>query len=471
MRGLAAISAVLACVAASVQPAAAATMRIPAAPVSGPVVAGGEAVWAVARSDEGFDLIAAPSGGPYRVVQRFPSYRDPVGHDVYLVPQLSAAGDRLGLAIDAEPIQFDRYDQDLQPAGADVLIGTAGAPLQSVLQCRPGLPVVTSAAIMQDGIVLPGPDCDAARAGGVALRGDGGDVRPLTPSGSRLRSAGRFAGWIVNGNEVVVYDTAAAAVAYRITGLSTIADWDLQADGKVVLAVTSTPDGRATLRWYSPADPSPHELPVASALSWDVHMSGDRIAYLRGPGYVGYWYYGELGVTDLAGNAHTVANRAIGVAASHPAFSFDGSTATWAAPACSGATLQSASVDAVAGDGPRPRCPLTFRRAPRMVGTGAIRVALRCSGFVLPHCGGSDVKLEATKQHVRLGSDEARFCDRAADVLLTRRGTALVRKLKTLRVRATASTIDSGGKREVRTTTFTLHTRDKVKHRFACEDE
>jgi hypothetical protein len=38
-------------------------------------------------------------------------------------------------------------------------------------------------------------------------------------------------------------------------------------------------------------------------------------------------------------------------------------------------------------------------------------------------------------------------------------------------VRATASTIDSGGKREVRTGTFTLRTRSKAKHFYPCEDE
>src|SRR5436305_6491637 len=130
MRGLAAISAVLACVAAGAASATAATTsRIPAAPVNGPVVADGEAVWATARADAGFDLVEAQPGAASRTVQRFPSYQDESGHSSYLVPQLSSAGGRIGLAIDAGPIPFDRYDTDLGPVGADVLAGPPSAPL------------------------------------------------------------------------------------------------------------------------------------------------------------------------------------------------------------------------------------------------------------------------------------------------------------------------------------------------------
>jgi len=106
-----------------------------------------------------------------------------------------------------------------------------------------------------------------------------------------------------------------------------------------------------------------------------------------------------------------------------------------------------------------------------MLGKNAVRVPLRCSGFVLPDCGGSEVTLVTAKGRVRLGEDYSRSCDQTADILLTRRGRALVRKLKTLRVRATVVAQDSGGKREVRSTTFTLRTGDRVAHPFACEDD
>jgi hypothetical protein len=479
MRLLAITSALVALTGAAPAAAQAATTTpIPAAPFNGPVVAGGEAVWASTRPDAGFTLLAARTGGgPYRTVERFPSYVEPTGHSVYLQPQLSAAGARIGLAIDSEPIPESRYDDYLEPAGADVLAGPPAGPLETVLQCRPGLPVGVTAAVTEHGIALPGPDCDAARASGLALRSDGGDVRPLTPSGTSVRAAGPFAGWLGRDGQVVVYDTDSAAVAYRIDtpSNSRIADWDLQADGKVALALAlpSNTDSRAALAWYSPQDPAPHPLGLPTARAWDLHIAGDRIAYLRahdaniGSGF----YFGDLGVTDLAGHARTISNRAIGVERSHPSLAFDGSSVTWTAPACSGAVLHSQSVDEPPVTGPRPRCPLRFRARPRMLGTSAIRIAVRCTGFVLPSCAESHVKLEAVGRRVTLGSDYTRYCDGTADVLLWRRGRALVRRFKKLRVRATVTTTDTGGAREVRTAKFTLRTRDRIADTSSCEDE
>jgi hypothetical protein len=452
---------------------------ITAAPINGPVVGqGGEALWAVAQPDgEGFTLLAAKPGGPVRTVQGFPTYKTPDGHEVYLSPRLSSAGTRVALAIDEEPIAFDRYDIYEGPAGADVLSGPFGGPLESLLQCRPGIRVAPTAAQTDHGTVMPGPDCDSARAGGLALRGDDGQVRPLTPSGSDAQAAGPFAAWIAHSGEIVVYDTASASVAYRITlprGAQPAA-WDLQDDGKVALALAPDSSHGATLAWYSPDDPAPHPVALPPAQYWDVHIAGDRIAYLRshnGAHYRGY-YFGDLGVADLAGGARTISRRAIGVDGSHPAFGFDGSALAWTGPACSGAVLHSEPVDGSprALEGARPRCPLRFEKRPRLLGKEAIRVHPRCTGFVLPDCFGSDVKLVALKGRLKLGSDETRFCDGAADVGLGRRGKALVRKFKSLRVMATVKTLDADGKLEVRSATFTLRKRDRIRDTSACEDE
>jgi hypothetical protein len=451
---------------------------IPAAPINGPVAGvGGESLWAVAHADfKGFDLLAAKPGGPVRTVRRFPSFVTGDGHDVSLGPQLTSAGGRVALAIVAEPIPQSRYEDYLEPAGVDVLSGPFEGPLEPLLACRPGMPVPPSIALTEHGLVLPGPDCDSARAGGLALRDDDGSLRPLTPSGSRARAAGAFAGWVGRDGEIVVYDTASASVAYRITlppGASLV-DWDLQADGKAALALAPDSSHDATLSWYSPADPSPHPLAVPAARDWGVRMAGDRIGYLRShtPADYGY-YFGDLGVTDLAGQTRTVSKRATGIAGSHWAFDFDGSTVTWTGPACFGAVLHSDPVDGPQRplEGARPHCPLRFVKRPRLLGKDAIRVRPRCSGFVIPNCAGSDVKLVALKSHLKLGSDTMRFCDGAADIFLGPRGKALVRKSKSLRVRATVAVRDADGKLEVRTATFTLRTRDRIRDTSACDDD
>jgi hypothetical protein len=477
MRLLATTSALIAL--AGAVPAAAhagVTTHIPAAPLSGPVVADGQAVWASPRRDEGFNLLAAQPGGPYRTVRRFPSFVEPDNHSVYLAPQLSAAGSRIGLAFDAQPIPFDRYDQYYEPAGADVLAGPPGGPLASVLHCRPGLPAGVTAAATEHGMVLSGPGCDAARASGLALQSDTGanDPRPLTPTGARVRAAGPFVGWLGRKGELVVYDTTTRAVVYSIATPEEgrIADWDLQADGKVALAVAPDRDGPAALAWYSPGEPTPHPLGVPPAYDWDLHFAGDRVGYLRSDRVWGRGYYfGALGATDLTGHTRAISNRAIGVEGWHPSFAFDGTNATWAGPACFGAVLHSQSLDEAPVSEPRPRCPLRFRKRPTMLGKNSIRIPVRCSGFVLPDCSSSRVKLEALKPHVAMGSEDVRYCDLTADVLLSRRGAALVRRFKTLRVRATVTARDTAGAREVRTANFTLKTRHRITDANTCFDE
>jgi hypothetical protein len=272
---------------------------------------------------------------------------------------------------------------------------------------------------------------------------------------------------------VVLFDTSRAAVAYRIDNPSgsSIADWDLQADGKVVLALASDRDHRASLVWYSPDDPAPHPLPLPAAFAWDVHIAGNAIAYLRSTGTPSDWYFGAVGVTDLAGHSHAVANRAIARTQSHSSFAFDGSNVTWAAPACFGATLHSQTADEPAVNTARPTCPLRFASPPRLLSSGIVFVPVRCSGFVLPDCGGSDLTLRSVKQHVLLGDGEVRSCNATADVYLTRRGRALVRRLKRLRVKATTTVYDADRAREVRSTTFTLRTRGPRAHRSSCEDD
>lgn len=454
---------------------AAALTHVRDAPISGPVVAGGEAVWARARADDGFDLLAATMGAQPRTLRSFPSYTARDGHSVYLDPALSAYGDRIALSVAANPIPFSRYEMEFEPTTADVLSGPLAEPLGSVLHCEPGINSGPATAVGERGVIASGPDCDAARAGGLAFTPSGAGPQPLTPNGARPRAAGHFVGWMRSPREVTVYDLDRRAVSYRAQAAGTIRDWDLQSDGKVAISSLSV-DGKdpPPLAWYSPEEQTAHFLPGSrSASAEELHMAGDRIAYLHSKGTSGPdFYFDELGVVDLAGSGHVVATRALGIGRTHASFAFDGSTITWSAPECLGATLRSQAVDEPGDLRPRPTCSLALRGHPRMLGNRAVRVRVRCSGFVLPSCAGSSVRLETARGHLRLGGEEElRFCDLTADVPLSRRGRMLVRTRKALRVRAIATVNDVSGRREVRARTFTLRTRDRIAHPHACEDE
>ena len=99
----------------------------------------------------------------------------------------------------------------------------------------------------------------------------GGTLRELPELGVEPRLAGRYVASLVSPatgpKQVLVYDWQAGAEAYRITLASgtTLAAFDLQADGGVALAQFAGAAGCGTgrLTWHSPTEPAGRELPVA----------------------------------------------------------------------------------------------------------------------------------------------------------------------------------------------------------------
>ncbi|MFN2468895.1 MAG: hypothetical protein ABR521_12275 [Gaiellaceae bacterium] len=123
-----------------------------------------------------------------------------------------------------------------------------------------------------------------------------------------VQVAGRFLAWAEWGhhNRLTVYDRVSKRVRYRAA--PNAGEFDLQEDGKVVVARTRPRDPRfQQLEWYSPAEPRPHLLAVALSRGYRGHvrLANDRIVAVAARGREGY--RGDLVVVGLDGSRRTLA--------------------------------------------------------------------------------------------------------------------------------------------------------------------
>jgi hypothetical protein len=142
---------------------------------------------------------------------------------------------------------------------------------------------------------------------------------------SGVRVAGRFAAWLEQ-RAAVVYDRVAGRELYRARlGSQPVLDFDLQRDGKLVLALgPSDITAPSTVAWVSPTRPKLHVLP-SHGHATRVEVGLDRIVLLSSAAAT----RNELIVSDLAGRARTIA-RFRPPLHSTGAFDFDGTRLTWA---------------------------------------------------------------------------------------------------------------------------------------------
>ena len=456
-RGLAAGVLGLVALAAAAAPAGAAIET--AVPAAGPVLAGEHVLWATTRDDGGFDVRSATGPSDARVVQslRRADVADP--HH-FLRPQLAASAERVALTVNPGEATR-RWSARL------TFSGPPEGPFTRVPGgCRlpgsyPDLPRPSDAA----GDSIAHVPCDD---GGLEVRDFSpapvAQRIPTGPYATAARIAGRFVAWIEGGDgvwdldvrdgDVVVYDRVALREAYRLPkaalgrGIQTL---DLQDDGKVAFAYGAA-DGNA-VGWASPEEPSVHRLPLPRGDVYEVRIAGGRIGLLRGEGVNFDVPLASVEVADLAGSVRTVARGAqdyVGL----ESFDFDGRRAAWYSRGCTGARIETRAVD----DPPltfRPRsgCPLRLdpkpTRRPRLVKFRYVRLFADCTGFVEDRCEVRDVVLSRGGVVLARGATSER-------VYLTTAGRRAFRGRSKLRVRGSALLTDDAGRRERRSSTFTV---------------
>jgi hypothetical protein len=443
-------------VSALVVPAGAgARTAIPTAPLlAGPVLAGGRVVWAPTTS-KGFAVRQAPFSGPASTVARF---RD-TGGGWGLFPQLAASRSRIVLAsalgnpdtawglesVYSAPVGggFEPLERDCSLGGLPQLPRTVDVSGELVVFWRCAEP---RGAIVRDYATSPPTDQMIPGA------------RPLG-----LRIAGRYVAWLQDccgpsfETGITVYDRVAGTVAYQIPKAAMpgeLHSFDLQDDGTVAFSYAADVVG-GKVGWASIAQPTPHRLalPLARDFSYEVRISGNRIAFQAarqaGEEIVSL---GDIGVTDLQGHSRLIGNLAEGTYFTDD-FDYDGHRLAWWSYGCTKTLIRVADANGPPQlDPPRQGCALRFTSAPRRSGR-RVELHIDCFGFAITLCTTHNVVFTIRRGHRQIVVGRGAT---AAHVTLLPEALHLVRQHGHLKVHVHATLTDDAGRRETRTATTTI---------------
>lgn len=433
-------------------PATAATTAVRgASPAAGPVLSGDSVVWAEGGAERPLELKAAGPGGVPATLTSFPA----LGPD---------RAQRIeSLAASPSHVAFIRATNRRDPADGQYygdaieLWAGAGTSFSRIDDGCGGWP----GSVDVDGTVLAYEINNCSRRG-IILRDLASDSPPRvldvhTGGRAEIDLEGRYLAWwdarfdpsAPQLHAVIVYDLVSGREAYRVdvTGLVGEAPYgyayhfDLQPDGKLALAwQRSGLFEPAHSAWFSPAEPSPHPLPVELASPW-VTIAGDQIATCRRDAR-------DFAVLDLAGG---LVNR---FDAYEPGWAcdkiaFDGRRLAWVAP--HRGVLYTASFPA---EPPPEEYPLpSFTRFPGVaqVARAEVRGLLTLPGVIAycPARGGTcTARVELTSGGIVVARRGFRVRARRAGVLtarLTRAGRAALRRRGRLRARASVRVSNRGG--------------------------
>ena len=299
-----------------------------------------------------------------------------------------------------------------------VLAGPAGGRLSAVAGGPDGQ--VYGAALAGD-ILVSVESVRGARSASVVARdlAAGSPPAELVPAaaGTELladvRAAGRYVAYGVRRGGIdtlVVLDRVAGREAYRIGLPRELEDFDLQADGKLAVAVPRTRDTSA-IGWAAPGRPGVRDVAFSARRS-PVRIAVDRIAYVRPAGAVS----SEIALADLEGFARPVSFPLDEI----EALAFDGRRLAFRTPSCVyAADLPGLAVRLIPPTGPCSRARATLS-APRRATLGGARRVLRYE-VGCPMATGAGCKGDLAVSYRRRGGRRAVL---ATAPFTVRRGTA-----------------------------------------------
>jgi hypothetical protein len=347
--------------------------------------------------DDGFDVVEISADGGRRVHGRLPD-APARGGRFYQYTEFGASPRRFAFGF----AQYRAGGDEDEPEKFAFRGGRPSETIDTLLDCR-GDPGVPQVAVSDDAVAMQPGGCagmdivvrDFTPGAAVPTR-----TVPVTQQASELRLAGRHVAYMVAPDEtpatsperqVVVYDWVAGSEVYRARASEAFpfesagsqAAFDLQADGKVAVLAppqTARPDpNRAcyddfAVAWFSPAEPTPHVLPVAACRPY-VAIEGDRIAFARGTGSVG----SRIVVSDLAGSS-------VADVASFPqhrmsqAWDFDGARVGFSKQDCHSDRIFTEAIAPVApASFEVPSCPVRIASdAGRIDAAGRVAVRYSC---------------------------------------------------------------------------------------------
>lgn len=433
--------------------------RFPSVPVFG----GDGVLWAEPLPLGSYVLRSGAPGRPTRERQQFRTERP--GDESLSLRVVTAASGSVSLLSSWE--FQDLFLPGLRNVYYEQYAGPAGGPLERLARCPGSRETFRSIDVSGDAYVYR--QCDDDR-GHVEVRDIG--AAPSSPSrsvgdgGFGARIAGRYVAWLdgqystsslANGTDIVVYDRVLDREVYRIPNTQLpglIQSLDLQEDGKVAFAFGPSPsDDDVVLGWASPDEPHVHRLLLPAMDSYDIHMTGDEIAFQRGkaPNYV--VQNAAIGITNLAGDARILARHTddyIG----QESFDFDGMRLVWRELGCERPRLvvrDAGAAGSTNGSGP---CPLRMKRRPAYK-RGVATFFLSCGALAAPCSFHVQLRTTGAKSR-RVGQSEPAGSENPIRVRLTRKARKLIARRGSLHLRVSASLFDQDTRNQTRKSTVTL---------------
>jgi hypothetical protein len=401
-----------------------------APPSVGPVLAGDRVAWIIQRGGHYQVLDAAAGGGDSPRLLTSATAEAFSG-----VPEIEGSPTRLAVEL--------RHR---------VLTGLPAGALGVLEDCRtPGTP---QGDIDLSGDLLIAADCSFDT---VIHDLAAGSSEKLDGSRIHAHIAGDWVAWLEGDvpMDLVVVNRRTGA-GYRVPDLAreaTIARFDLQDDGKAVVAAQVEGSYFSHVGWASPEEPYLHRLPLPRA-GYDVRIAGDRIAFLRGRHERNLTLaLAEVGVSDLRGRVHVLAHDAEGDLFDER-LGFDGERVAWAVLGCRDATIAVRPRTAPAEPAKvRHGCRLRFSRRAQRSSPGHVRVFVDCTGFAGGACRVRRLRLSFRGRLVAQvrGDDRAwRSVYGRQRATLTPFGRRLLDRRRRVRLAARAVLTDVAGRREAR---------------------
>ena len=280
-----------------------------------PALAGENVVWSDSEYSRGNELwAAAPDGRKWRILALPPTVE---GRSVWL-GDLAASDRRVAVIVAGVQRSPDGTGPEAVWISGQDGFGPLEAPSYFERGCRQ-----IAADVDADRVAFLEINCDGRGAAVVKEVGSGETVARLpaapVPMGnkSQIRLAGRYLAWDewrpwMSGSPhwIVVYDLVLAREAYRTDVLPLLPSgrpyghylqYDLGADGTLVLKAGRSSEPPSVFAWLSPASPEPHSIPVATSSAGPA-IAGDLVAVQRREPR-------DYAVIDLAGREVNVFER------------------------------------------------------------------------------------------------------------------------------------------------------------------